>query len=246
MKRCCCTICKAEYEAPVKICSCGFEGVEYPVYEKSELFSEYESRRLFNLYKFTKRVATGAVPYEPSPLSTMDFEDGALTIDEALESRGLALVENVGAKEIKAVARDGLLALRTGVEALILNTYGANAMFLDESCVKVLFFGKDFSELGDGFFYSFSAVRYLWVDGDNPHFSSDNNVMFNKDKTRLIAYARLRPEPEYRVPESVRSLARAAFYYPKHLRRLYLPRGIKIADGALHFYEDSAPEVIYY
>ena len=246
MNRCCCPICKREYDSPKKVCACGFEGVEYPIYECEGLSRDYESRRLFNLYKFTKRVATGVIPYEPSPLQVLDIEDGVLTIDEALEKRGLALVDEPFRDNRKTVARDGLLALRTDVEALILNSYGANAMFLDESHVKALFFGKDFRELTDGFFYPFSAVRYLWVDGENPAFASDNNVMYNKDKTLLISYARLRPEEEFRVPASVRSLSRAAFYYPKHLRRLYLPRGIKIPDGALTFYNDRAPEVIYY
>ena len=246
MNRCCCPICKSEYDSPVKVCQCGFEGIEYPVYEKPELSSEHEAKRLFSLYKFTKRVATGALAYAPSPLQTLEIEDDVLTIDEALERRGLALVDEPFRDNRKTVARDGLLALRTDVEALILNSYGANAMFLDESHVKALFFGKDFRELTDGFFYPFSAVRYLWVDGENPAFTSDNNVMYNKEKTLLISYARLRPEEEFRVPRSVRSLSRAAFYYPNNLRRLYLPRGIKIPDGALTFYSDSAPEIIYY
>ena len=67
--------------------------------------------------------------------------------------------------------------------------------------------------------------------------------MFNKDKTVLIKYARLRPEIEYTVPSTVKCLARDAFVYPKHLKILRLPKGVAGTDG---LFLESDTKIIYY
>ena len=69
--------------------------------------------------------------------------------------------------------------------------------------------------------------------------------IFNKEKTKLICYARMRPEEEYTVPSTVKQLKKYSFFYPKHLKKLYIHKSTQIEDNALTFYDDNKPEIIY-
>ena len=238
-----CPICHTEYETNPRVCSCGFEGIEYPAYESVELQEEYEKNRLFKIYKFTKRVATGEISYEPSELTVYEHDD-KICVDEAVDDRGLAYVDIRGDGKRKTFAAEGLLVFRTRTPALYLNTDEAHSDFLDESHVRMLFFGPDFQGFPRGFFRPRAEIRYIWVNEKNPFLSAENNVLFDKDKKTLICYAPMRSETEYRVPESVKKLMPLSFFYPRHLKKLLLPKGIRIENKAFCF--DEIPEIIYY
>ena len=238
-----CPICHTEYETNPRVCSCGFEGIEYPAYESVELQEEYEKKRLFKIYKFAKRVATGELPYEPSPLTVYEYDD-QIYVEESVDDRGLAYVDIRGDGKRKSFAAEGLAVFRTRTPALYLNTDEAHVNFLDESHFRMLFFGPDFQRFKHGYFRPCTLLRYIWVHEKNPYLSAENNVLFNKNKTELISYASLRPETEYRVPASVKTLMPLSFYYPEHLKKLWLPKGVQIKSNALRF--DEIPEIIYY
>lgn len=88
-------------------------------------------------------------------------------------------------------------------------------------------------------------MRFLGVHLENAHFTSDNNVLFNKNMTELVSYAPARPTEEYRVPPTVRRIRSYAFYFPRHLRRLILPRTVTLDTSALYFVENATVEVVY-
>lgn len=233
-----CPICNAEYSQKPKICTCGFEGIEYIDYYNPLRYDEGSQNTVFKIYKFSKKVAMGEINFKPSPLSIIDTDN--IFIDEILEKRGLAYVY---APDM--ILSEGVLAQRTNVQSLIADVKGAQALFLDESHIKMLFLGEHFKTLTKGFFIPLSALRYIWVDSKNQHFYAENNVLFNKEKTKLICYARMRPEEEYTVPATVRHLKKYSFFYPKHLKKLYIHKSTQIEDNALIFYNDSKPEIIY-
>lgn len=241
-----CPICHAEYEENPRVCSCGFEGIEYPFsHESKELSEEYEKKRLFKIYKFAKRVVTGELPYEPSELTVYEYDD-QIYVEESVDDRGLAYVDRKGDGKRKSFAAEGLVVFRNRTPALYLNTNEAHHNFLDESAVRMIFFGPDFERFENGYFRPYTLLRYLWVDARNPFISAENNVLFNKNKTELISYASLRPETEYRVPASVKRLMPLSFYFPKHLKKLWLPKGIQTVGRAFVFSYGEEPEIIYY
>lgn len=49
----------------------------------------------------------------------------------------------------------------------------------------------------------------IYVDSNNPNYESENGILFNKGKTRLIAYPSVKGY--YIVPDSVTSIANSAF-----------------------------------
>ena len=162
-----CPICHTEYETNPHVCPCGFEGIEYPAYESAELQEEYEKKRLFKIYKFAKRVVTGELPYEPSALTVYEHDD-KICVDEAVDDRGLAYVDLRGDGKRKTFAAEGLVVFRTRTPALYLNTDEAHSDFLDESHVRMLFFGPDFQGFPHGFFRPRAEIRYIWVNEKNP------------------------------------------------------------------------------
>ncbi len=245
MNRYDCPICHTEYENNPHACPCGFEGIEYPVYESAALTEEYENKRLFKIYKFAKRVVTGELPYAPSELTVYEYDD-RIYVEESVDDRGLAYVDRKGDGKRKSFAAEGLVVFRSRTPALYLNTNEAHYNFLDESAVRMIFFGPDFESFDHGYFKPCAPLRYLWVDAKNPFLCAENNVLFNKTQTELISYASLRPETEYRVPASVKKLMPMSFYYPQHLKKLWLPKGIRTIGRAFFFSYGEEPEIIYY
>lgn len=64
------------------------------------------------------------------------------------------------------------------------------------------------------------------VHKDNKNYSSEDGVLYNKDKTELIAYAGLPDKEEFFVPDTVEVIKEGAFYNNKTLKRVILPEGL--------------------
>jgi hypothetical protein len=67
------------------------------------------------------------------------------------------------------------------------------------------------TEIGEFVFSGCSSLIDIAVNPDNPAYSSEGGVLFNKDKTELIAFPASRLV-EYTVPDSVTKIRKAAFY----------------------------------
>ncbi len=63
----------------------------------------------------------------------------------------------------------------------------------------------------------------ITVDSNNAYFSSEDGVLFDKEKTRLIQYPRGSTRTEYIVPCSVTRIDSQAFYACKNLTSLVIP-----------------------
>ena len=78
-----------------------------------------------------------------------------------------------------------------------------------------------------------SDIVAFKVDDANPYLSSENGVLFNKDKTILMVYPRGKSNLSYAIPDSVEEISAEAFYYCSHLSKIIMGRNIKkIGDSA--------------
>lgn len=66
------------------------------------------------------------------------------------------------------------------------------------------------TKIGNSVFEGCENIVSINVDNDNPEYSSEDNVMFNKDKTELIYCARGK-EGVYEIPNSVTKIGLRAF-----------------------------------
>ncbi len=99
---------------------------------------------------------------------------------------------------------------------------GKYAMVCNITSVKV---PKSIMKMGGFFSYFLTSIE---VDKDNPKFSSQEGILFNKDKTELIQYPNDKVETTYTVPSSVKNIISL---YSKHLTSIIIPSSvIKISD----------------
>lgn len=55
-------------------------------------------------------------------------------------------------------------------------------------------------------------LKQYIVDENNPNFSSEDGVLFNKEKTELLSYPRKKENSEYVIPEEVTRICTGAFF----------------------------------
>lgn len=96
------------------------------------------------------------------------------------------------------------------------------------------------SNIGDAPFRGCSAIRSIQVDSKNKYYKSapikrdgSNHVLFNKNKSILIAYPASSREVQYDIPDSVVSVCDWAFCESKKLNRITIPDSVReIGEGA--------------
>lgn len=71
-----------------------------------------------------------------------------------------------------------------------------------------------------------NGITDIHVDANNPNYSSRDGVLFNKNQTELLAYAKDKTEPDYKVPDGVEMIQQNAFQNCRYLTNVELPDGI--------------------
>ena len=87
------------------------------------------------------------------------------------------------------------------------------------------------------------SLTEINVGSENTNYSSENGVLFNKEKTVLIKYPAGKTEAEYVIPESVTSVGNEAFRNCASISKVTIPNSVKyIGWGA--FYNCNALECV--
>jgi len=73
--------------------------------------------------------------------------------------------------------------------------------------------------------FSGKNLRSIYVDEDNHSYASEDGVIFNHEKNKLLEYPKGREETSYTVPESVTIINDSAFFGCA-LEAVYLPNGL--------------------
>ena len=68
-----------------------------------------------------------------------------------------------------------------------------------------------------------SALEEISITDGNGNFSSENGIMYNKDKSVLMVYPAAKPETEFSAPKSVKEIAQSAFIHAVNLKKVELP-----------------------
>lgn len=75
--------------------------------------------------------------------------------------------------------------------------------------------------------------RKIKVDKKNPNYCSVRNVLYNKDKTKLVLYPARKRRRVFRVPKSVKEIGMYAFHNATDLKRVILSDSVRhIGRGA--------------
>ena len=95
------------------------------------------------------------------------------------------------------------------------------------------------TSIGEWTFSYCYALTDINVESENTTYSSENGVLFNKNKTRLLQYPIGKKETTYTIPNSVINIGERAFYYCDTLAQVIIPNSV-IIIGESAFYNCSA------
>ena len=89
------------------------------------------------------------------------------------------------------------------------------------------------------------ALKSINVSEDNPVYSSENGVLYNKDKTKLLAYPMGKIGTKFEVPDYVKEIGFFAFYYTANLEEISFKGKIDTMDE-IAFSELRSIKKFYY
>lgn len=89
--------------------------------------------------------------------------------------------------------------------------------------------------IGGGAFGYCSSLDHFAVDGGNTAYTAVDGVLFSKDRATLVAYPGGKESPDYKIPGSVRSIAKFAFAGCEGLTDVTIPTSVtSIGDYAFN------------
>ena len=83
------------------------------------------------------------------------------------------------------------------------------------------------TSIGNLSFNGCTGLTSIIVDDNNKFYSSQDGVLFNKDKTNLIIYLEGNRQSEYTIPDSVTSIGDFAFSWSRYLSNVRISEGVK-------------------
>jgi hypothetical protein len=109
---------------------------------------------------------------------------------------------------------------------------GAEA-FTNCSSLTSITLGNKITTIGVDAFRNCSGLTAINVDVSNSEYTSQDGVLYNKNKTTLIAYPKGKTDVFFVIPNNVTSIGYRAFWACKNLTSITIPNSvIRIEDGA--------------
>jgi len=135
------------------------------------------------------------------------------------------------------------------IETLTYNTNAIGSLFSGKTSLKTVNIGDSVTSIGSSAFSGCSSLTSVTipnsvtsigssafsgccglteinVESANTNYTSENSVLFNKDKTTLICYPAGKTETTYNIPNSVTSIGEKAFYNCSSLTSITIPNSV--------------------
>ena len=92
--------------------------------------------------------------------------------------------------------------------------------------LKSVIIPKNVGFVGDEVFFGCKTLTTIDVLENNEYYSSQDGILFNKDKTKLMRYPEGIKNVDYIVPEGVETIGNSAFHQCEFLKSVTLPSSI--------------------
>ena len=118
-------------------------------------------------------------------------------------------------------------------------TYGiAHAAFHSAIKLKSITLPKSISRLNNtnnddsNAFYGCDSLENISVDSKNAYYTSENGVLYNKNKTELLSYPKAKTNEDFIVPECVEKIGSQSFAGNNFLKNLSLSSNCKVLQDS--------------
>ena len=181
-------------------------------------------------------------------LASITIPNSVKYIDEEVFYGCTSLAEiNVGSDNANYSSENGVLfnkaktvlikypAGKTNTEYVIPNSVYGIREEVFENCTSLtsITIPDSVTIIAVGAFYGCESLTEISVSSENADYSSENGVLFNKDKTKIVRYPVGKKDLSYSIPDSVTSIGEEAFRYCALLTSVTIPDGVtSIGEGA--------------
>lgn len=126
-----------------------------------------------------------------------------------------------------------------------IESIGASALSACTSLESVDF-GSIIREIAGNVFEGCVKLTSITMSANNPNMVAENNVLYNKAKTKLIYYAAGLPDDKFSVPEGVETIGSKAFNYCQHLEELKFPKTVTTLGNSAVYYNSGLSKIFFY
>ncbi len=99
------------------------------------------------------------------------------------------------------------------------------------------------STIGDDAFSFCDSLENIFVSNDNSHFTSDNGVLLNKERTKVVCCPGAK-NGSYQLPNSVTAIDDHAFYGSHALQEVVIPAGTTLINNNPFVFCDSLEKIL--
>ena len=133
--------------------------------------------------------------------------------------------ETLGGKSVTTIGKEAFRKHKSLVSVTIPNsvTTICNLAFCNCASLTNVMILDSVASIGWGAFSNCNSLITFVVSINNEHYSSEDGVLFNKDKTELIKYPEGINKKSYTIPNGVTRISDNAFQYCKKLTSVTLP-----------------------
>ncbi|MDE6412707.1 MAG: leucine-rich repeat protein, partial [Eubacterium sp.] len=136
-------------------------------------------------------------------------------------------VVNIGGSAFSGCERLASIAIPDSVV-----TIGESAFSACER-LKTVTIGSGVAKIAEDAFFGCEKLISIDVDSNNANYSSENGVLYNKNKTMLMQYPCGKTDTSFTIPDSVTSIAEGAFAFSTSLKNVTIPNSVtSIGEGA--------------
>ena len=119
------------------------------------------------------------------------------------------------------------------------------ASFTNCQSLTSIFIPDSIENIGTGSFGGCSNLTSINVADTNPHYYSEDGILFNKDKTKIIKYPEGKADAVYTIPDSVTTVASLAFENCKNLKNIFVPDSVKTIEKIAFFHLTCSTNIIF-
>lgn len=179
--------------------------------------------------EFLYGVENGDVVNEqPSPDSWFNFSRNDKSVVYGLTDEGKKQTRIVMPNSVTSItdyAFEGCKGLTTIKLSDSLTSIGRNAFYACDNLSSITI-PNSVSSIGDRAFSECDSMESINVEPNNLYYCDVDGVLFNKNKTTLIAYPNKKPNSSYIIPDSVKSIAYESFGGCTGLKTVTIPNSV--------------------